>query len=95
MSDVTVTAEYTPNPNSMKFTLDRVLLEKRGKTFTKKQDAQGFPLFEKVFDAVGEGILSIFCVNNFFTVTQDGRLHWDEVAPRVEKAVREHFAGGP
>lgn len=91
-SDVTVTPEYTPNPNSMKFTTNRVLIEKRGKTFTKKQDAAGFPLFERILDEIGDGVQSIFCVNNFFTITQNGKLDWDDAIPRVEKAVQEHFA---
>ncbi len=92
MSDVTITSEPTPNPSSMKFTLNKVLIEKRGKTFMKKQDAAGFPLFERLFDEVGVGIQSLFCVNNFFTITQNGQLDWDDAIPRIEQLVKEHFA---
>jgi hypothetical protein len=93
MAKVELKIEYTPNPNSLKFTVDRVLIEKRGKTFTKKQDAAGFPLFEKLFDAVGSGVQSIFCVNNFFTITQNGTLDWPSAMGKIEQVVTEHFDG--
>jgi len=89
---VTISAEPTPNPMSMKFTVSRILIEKRGKTFSKKEDTAGFPLFEKIFDVVGEGVQSIFCVNNFFTITQNGKLDWNLGIPKIEAAVQAHFA---
>jgi hypothetical protein len=89
---VTVNAEPTPNPMSIKFTVNRMLIEKRGKTFTKKADAAGFPLFEKIFDTVGDGIASIFCVNTFFTITQNGQMDWNAAVPKIEQVVKAHFA---
>ena len=89
MDDVSVSIEYTPNPNSLKFALSRPAFEKRGKTFTKKQDAAGFPLFERLFDEIGAGVASIFCVNNFFTITQNGSLDWDDAIPKIQQAVKE------
>ena len=89
MSDpVTVSVEPTPNPMSMKFTTSRMIIEKRGKTFVNKAGAAGFPLFEKIFDAVGDGVQSIFCVNNFFTITQNGKMDWDAAIPKVEAIVK-------
>ena len=88
---VTVSVDSTPNPMSVKFTVNRMLIEKRGKTFAKKEDAAGFPLFEKIFDAVGEGIASIFCVNTFFTITQNGKIDWATAVPRIEQTVKSHF----
>ena len=87
----TVSTEPTPNPMSMKFTTNRMIVEKRGKTFAKKADAAGFPLFEKIFDAVGEGVQSIFCVNNFFTITQNGKIDWNKAIPTVEGIVKAHW----
>jgi hypothetical protein len=89
---VSISAEPTPNPMSLKFTLNRVIIEKRGRTFTKKADAQEFPLFEKIFDAVGEGIASIFCVNTFFTITQNGKIDWNVAVPKIEAIVKAHYA---
>jgi len=88
---VTVTSEPTPNPMSVKFTVNRMLIEKRGKTFSKKADAAGFPLFEKVFDAIGPGVQSIFCVNNFFTITQNGNLDWKDAVAKITAIVQGHF----
>ena len=94
MSDpVTVVPEPTPNPMSVKFTVNRVVNpEKRGKTFGTKAAAAGFPLFEKLFDAVGEGVQSMFTVNNFFTITQNGKLDWGAAVPKIEQVVKAHFA---
>ncbi len=89
MSDpVSVSVDPTPNPMSMKFTTSRTIIEKRGRTFAKKADAAGFPLFEKIFDAVGDGVQSIFCVNNFFTITQNGSMDWNTAIPKVEAIVK-------
>ncbi len=88
---VNVSAEPTPNPMSVKFTVNRMLIEKRGKTFMKKEDTAGFPLFEKIFDLVGEGIASIFCVNTFFTITQNGKIDWATAVPKIEQTVKSHF----
>lgn len=94
MSDpVTVVAEPTPNPMSVKFTVNRVVNpEKRGKTFTTKAACSGFPLFEKLWDAVGEGVQSMFVVNNFFTITQNGKLDWGSAVGKIESIVKSHFA---
>jgi len=88
---VIVSAEPTPNPMSIKFTVNRMLIEKRGRTFNKKADAADLPLFEKIFDAVGDGIASIFCVNTFFTITQNGNIDWNVAVPKVEQVVKAHF----
>jgi hypothetical protein len=91
---VTVAAEPTPNPMSVKFTVNRVVNpEKRGKTFGKKADCASFPLFEKIFDAVGDGVQSIFVVNNFFTITQNGKLDWGQAVGKIEQIVKAHYAG--
>lgn len=94
MSDpVTVQPEPTPNPMSVKFTVNRVVNpEKRGKTFSKKADCAGFPLFEKLFDACGEGIASVFTVNRFFTVTSNGKWSLQELVGKVVPLVEKHFA---
>lgn len=90
---VTVVAEPTPNPMSLKFTVSQVVNpEKRGKTFNNKAACAGFPLFEKLFDAVGDGVQSIFVVNNFFTITQNGKLDWGTGVPKIEQVVKAHFA---
>ena len=90
---VTVSPEPTPNPMSVKFTVNRVVNpEKRGKTFNKKADCAGFPMFEKIFDAVGDGIASVFTVASFFTITQNGKLDWGTAVPKIESVVKAHYA---
>ncbi len=94
MSDpVVVTPEPTPNPMSVKFTVNRVVNpEKRGKTFTSKADCAAFPLFASIFEAIGDGIQSVFVVNNFFTITQNGKLDWGSAVPKIDSIVKAHFA---
>ncbi|MBI3725018.1 NifU N-terminal domain-containing protein, partial [bacterium] len=55
-------------------------------------DAAGFPMFEKIFDAVGAGVQTIFCVNNFFTITQNGSLDWQEAVEKITAIVQAHYA---
>lgn len=78
----------TPNPAAGKFTVDRVLVEGRsGKTYDSPQAAQGVPLAERLL--AEEGVLSVFMVADFVTVTKTPGADWKELAPRVRAILRD------
>ena len=47
MADVQVIAEPTPNPNSVKFTLDRPVTQGRGATYRTPEEAADAPLLPR------------------------------------------------
>ena len=87
---VQVIADPTPNPNSMKFTLDRTVIEKGGQSFRSPQDAEQSPLARRLFAV--QGVQSLFLLNNFITVTREPDQDWDAIVPQVEAAIRDHYA---
>lgn len=88
---VEVTPEPTPNPNALKFTLDRPSTEKRSETFREGSDPAESPLGARIFAI--DGVTGVFMTANFVSVTKADRADWDEVAPRVIEEIRAHFAG--
>lgn len=90
MAEPTVTVTGTPNPNAAKFTVDRTLVEGRGKTFSDRAAARDDPLARRLFEI--EGVASVFVVDNFVTVTKRPDASWDELAPKVTRAIKGALA---
>ena len=90
MSDnITVSIEPTPNPNSMKFTTNKVLVEKGTKSFSSPKDAEQMPLAKGVFQI--SGVKSVFMMGNFISVIRDPMADWETIAPQVEDRIKNFF----
>jgi hypothetical protein len=87
---VDVTPEGTPNPNAVKFTLDRPATEKRSETFRAGSDPEASPLGARIFAL--DGVASVFLTSNFVSVTKEDGADWDELVPDVVEAIQDHFA---
>jgi len=88
---VQVIPEPTPNPNALKFTLDRPSTDKRSETFREGADPAASPLGARIF-GLG-GITNVFMTSDFVSVTKLPGEDWDLLAPRVIDAIQEHFGG--
>jgi hypothetical protein len=86
---VEVTPQPTPNPNALKFTLDRYATDKRSETFREGSDPAESPLGARIF-ALG-GVTNVFLTANFVSVTKDDAISWDALMPRVIGAIEEHY----
>jgi hypothetical protein len=88
-----VTPEPTPNPNAVKFTLDRPAVEGRGQTFRAGSDPSESPLGARIFAL--DGVTNVFMTSNFVSVTKEDDVDWDELVPLVIAELEEHFEGSP
>jgi hypothetical protein len=88
--EVEIWAEATPNPEAMKFTVNRTLIEKGSKAFNSPEQAEDFPLAKKLFSA--PGVKSLFLLGSFVTVTRQPDADWPELAHAVEQAILDFFA---
>lgn len=79
----------TPNPNSIKITLDRPVLPQGSFSASSADQASGNELARKLF-AIGR-VTNIFLLNNFISVNKDPGTEWSDLSPRIEQVVREHF----
>ena len=89
---VTVTLEFTPNPNTLKFVVNSQFLTRGTANFTKKEDATKSPLAESIFAI--EGIQGVMVGTNFVTITKSNAGDWDTVADSVPKAIETHLTKG-
>jgi hypothetical protein len=87
---VEVSPELTPNPNALKFTLDRPSTERRSETFREGSDPADSPLGARIFAL--EGVTNVFLAGNFVSVTKADAVGWDELEPEVVEIIQSHFA---
>ena len=89
MRPVTIYAESTPNPSTMKFVAD-VMLIKDGKTaeFLTQAQAKGHSsLAEALFNF--PFVQGVFIASNFVTVTKSDALQWEYVANELQAFISD------
>jgi Fe-S cluster biogenesis protein NfuA len=92
-TDVYVSLEFTPNPNTLKYSVNRELLQKGAANFTKKEDAEArSPLAAKLFAI--NGIAGVMVGKNFVTVTKTEEGDWDAVHKSASSVIEQHLSKG-
>ena len=86
---VTIYAEMTPNPNTMKFVADHMLVDSGNVVeFLNKQEAIGYSsLAEALFNF--PFVTRIFIANNFVTVYKNDVIEWDDVALELREFIKD------
>ena len=88
---LTVRAEATPNPEAMKFALNREFFDpRRGQTFTEPAEAFLSPLARALFAV--PGVAGVFLLRDFVTIRRAPGGDWALIAPAVEGTLHEFFA---
>lgn len=86
---VYITANPTPNPECIKFIVDRDLVHGSPVTMASAEAAKGSPLAEKLFSV--PQVDQIFAYQNFVTITKKGEVVWQEFAKAIGQTIREHI----
>lgn len=91
---VNVYAEMTPNPATMKFVSDLVLVNSNDVVeFNSTQEAKGYsPLAEALFNF--PFVKGIFITANFVTVTKTNSIEWDYITMELREFVRDFLSNG-
>ncbi len=79
--------EHTPNPNARKFILKEPLTYGVVKSFENAAEAAGDELASQLFAI--DHVTSVFYVDNWLTVTQDGGADWQELMRKLAGPIRE------
>jgi Fe-S cluster biogenesis protein NfuA len=88
--DVYVSLEFTPNPNTLKYSVNRELLAQGAANFTQKEKAgERSPLAAKLFEI--PGIKGVMIGKNFVTVTKTEEGDWDVVHKTTSKTIEDHL----
>lgn len=84
---ITVYAEATPNPESLKFVMNKLLVKGRPYDFGDASKTENAPLAKALFEM--EGISRVFIANNFVTVTKTEDKMWVELIPDIRNFLKE------
>ena len=90
---VIIYAESTPNPASMKFVANRILVE-NGATaqYLSKAETKGSPLAAKLFDF--PFVKSVFMTSNFITVLKTDAVEWMDITLELRDFIRMYISEG-
>ncbi len=87
---ITIYTESSPNPNSMKFMLNFMLISDGVSfDFPDTASAQNCPLAQELFGF--DYIDRVFLMNNFITLSKKGDQDWYEVIPEIKAFLKAYF----
>lgn len=89
---VTVYAESTPNPASMKFVLNSFILDEGSVEYNSKAEAENCPLAKQLFDFTG--VSGVFIAANFITVSKLPAMDWFDLMPILREFIRNYIQTG-
>lgn len=87
---ITIYTESNPNPNSLKFVANFMLVP-QGQTFDypSLEAAEDSPLATELFNF--PFVQRVFMMNNFVTVTKDDATDWHDVAGSLKSFIKEYL----
>lgn len=92
-SAVYVSLEFTPNPNTLKYSVNRKLLDKGAANFVKKADAETrSPLALRLLNV--DGIDGVMIGKDFVTITKNEAGDWDLVHKSATDIIEKHLTEG-
>lgn len=85
--------EQSPNPNSLKFVLNYLIVpEGRSYDFPDQESAGNAPLAKALFGF--NDVRRVFLMNNFVTITKDTSVDWMEIREELRTFIREYLEAG-
>ncbi|WNG29989.1 NifU family protein [Cystobacter fuscus] len=90
---VNIQLEWTPNPSTLKYVVDRRLMSSGAVNITSTQAAEEkSPLALKLMGI--QGVTAVMVGSNFVTVTKGDAGEWDELNDAVMSTLDEHLGAG-
>jgi Fe-S cluster biogenesis protein NfuA len=89
---VDVYTEMTPNPETMKFVTDEMLIPDNSADFADEASAKHSPLATELFGF--PFVKGVFIMNNFVTVTKTIDSEWPEIIPVLREFVKNYLQDG-
>jgi Fe-S cluster biogenesis protein NfuA len=91
--DVSIYLESNPNPNSLKFVVNDMLVpEGFSFDFPDKESADGAPLAQELFDY--PFVDRVFYMSNFVTVTKKEGVEWIEIQGKLKEHIKNFLESG-
>ena len=87
-----INAEITPNPNTLKFNVGRMLVESGSLNFPDREKAKGVLLAETLFNI--DNVLGVMVGHDFVTITKRPEAHWPALVQPIIEKLKSLFASG-
>ncbi len=85
--------ESNPNPNSLKFVADKMLIpEGISADFADAESASNAELAKELF--VYPFVKRVFYMNNFVTVTKSDDVEWTEIREQIKNHIKDYLESG-
>jgi len=82
--------ESNPNPNSLKFVVNFMLVpEGESYDFPDADSAQHAPLAKELFEF--DHVARVFYMSNFITVTKDEQVEWAEIQGPIKEHIKQYL----
>ena len=90
---VSLYAEATPNPNVMKFSANKMLVDTHIYEFNNRAEAIDSPLALELFGF--PFVNSIFISNNFVSISKkENSIEWDDIVMEMREFIRDYLVDG-
>lgn len=89
ITDITVRAEYTPNPNSLKFISSETIYPySNSLSYLNIEEAKnaGNKLAERLFAI--EGTKKVFIMTNFVTIDKEEHINWKDIHLEIKEIIK-------
>ncbi len=86
---ITVYSEKTPNPESMKFVANKMILPNDSIDFRTNEGLDVCPMAKELFGY--DFVKGVFIMNNFVSVTKKSDVEWFDVIPKLKKFVQDYL----
>jgi len=91
--NVHIYLESNPNPNSLKFVVNFMLLsEGESHDFPDVESAEHAPLAKDLFAL--DHVERVFYMSNFVTVTKNEQVDWAEIQEPIKQHIKQHLEAG-
>lgn len=85
-------SEQTPNPETMKFVFNKMILPDEAEDYPTKEKANASPLAKSLFEF--SFVNGVFVMNNFVTITRAPETEWHEITPIVKEFLKAYVEAG-
>jgi Fe-S cluster biogenesis protein NfuA len=90
---INIYLESNPNPNSLKFVADEMLVEPgKNYDFPDEESAKNAPLAGELFQY--DYVRRVFYMSNFITVTKDEHKQWIEIQEELKAHIKSYLESG-
>ena len=93
MNSVNIYLEANPNPNSLKFVADRMLLDDKViKDYPDSKSAVDSQIARELFKF--DYVERVFIMSNFITITKNEQVHWDAIKLELRNFIKKYLEEG-